>query len=147
MFSLSTCQSFLQVQPGDGCWSLAQRCGVSQQDLTRFNPNANFCNTLIPEQYVCCSEGTLPDFSPKPNSNGDCFAYTVQAGDYCASIGAGHKMDWTKIDQYNKQTWGWQGCEGIQPGQKICLSTGSPPFPASISVAVCGPEVCLDAFD
>ncbi|KAG8623138.1 hypothetical protein KVT40_008114 [Elsinoe batatas] len=137
---MGTCQSYVQVRPGDGCWALADRCKISQQDLTRFNAAPNFCNTLLPDQYVCCSEGIPPDFSPKPGTNGDCYTYTVQAGDYCASIATANKIGWTKIDGYNKQSWGWQGCENLQIGQKICLSTGNPPFPASVSVAVCGPQ-------
>ena len=52
----------IQVVAGDGCWSLAQRCGIAQTDLENYNKaTTNFCNTLNPGQYVCCSSGTLPD--------------------------------------------------------------------------------------
>lgn len=33
------------------------------------------------------------------------------------------------------------GCSDLQIGQYICLSTGTPPFPATVSNAVCGPQV------
>ncbi|KAI3335204.1 hypothetical protein F4824DRAFT_160216 [Ustulina deusta] len=38
-------------------------------------------------------------------------------------------------------TWAWNGCSALLPAQKICLSTGTPPFPPSVSNAVCGPQV------
>lgn len=30
----STCK-YIQAHAGDGCWSLAERCGISQSDLTK----------------------------------------------------------------------------------------------------------------
>jgi hypothetical protein len=52
----------IQVVAGDGCWSLAQRCEISQTALEGYNSGvANFCNSLKPGQYICCSSGTLPD--------------------------------------------------------------------------------------
>lgn len=52
----------IEVVAGDGCWSLAQRCGISQTDLERYNSGvSSFCNSLKPGQYICCSSGTLPD--------------------------------------------------------------------------------------
>lgn len=45
----------------------------------------------------------------------------------------------------NEQTWGWMGCENVLLGARICLSTGSPPFPAEISNAVCGPQAPLNS--
>ncbi|KAH6853073.1 glycoside hydrolase superfamily, partial [Chaetomium sp. MPI-CAGE-AT-0009] len=40
-----------------------------------------------------------------------------------------------RINELNKNTWGWAGCSAIQPDQKICLSTGSPPMPAAMTGA------------
>lgn len=62
----ATCTS-IQVAPGDGCWSLATKCGITSAQLVLFNtPFAcstgicpNFCNTLQPYQHICCSAGTL----------------------------------------------------------------------------------------
>ncbi|KAF2157187.1 glycoside hydrolase family 18 protein, partial [Myriangium duriaei CBS 260.36] len=91
--------------------------------------------------YACCSPGTLPDFTPKPDASGNCYVYTVKSQDTCATIAAAKSMDWTKIDGYNNQTWGYTGCSNIQIGQNICLSSGSPPFPAPVTGTVCGPQV------
>lgn len=50
-------------------------------------------------------------------------------------------MKAANIEARNADTWGWQGCGNIFLGMKICLSTGTPPFPATVPNAVCGPQV------
>ena len=45
------------------------------------------------------------------------------------------------IQNRNSQTWGWQGCKNIFIGMKMCLSSGTPPFPSVVDNAVCGPQV------
>ncbi|PGH10677.1 hypothetical protein AJ80_07433 [Polytolypa hystricis UAMH7299] len=131
----------IQVASGDGCWSLSERCGITQDELLNYNGGGDFCDTLIPAQWVCCSTGTLPDFSPQPNPNGSCASYAAQTDDYCFAIAEAHHITVDDIESYNGDTWGWAGCDGLQPGQKICLSTGAPPMPAAIENAVCGPQV------
>jgi chitinase len=133
-----TCR-YIQAQSGDGCWSLTQRCGITQAQLESYNGGASFCNNINIDQYVCCSSGTLPDFSPQP-TNGNCYSYTVKAQDTCASIATAHQMKFSVIENNNNQTWGWMGCSDLQIGQKICLSTGKPPFPVNVPNAVCGPQ-------
>ncbi|UKZ76853.1 hypothetical protein TrVFT333_004568 [Trichoderma virens FT-333] len=117
-----------QVKFGDGCADLATRCGISSANLTKFNPQANFCSTLKPNQYYCCTAGTLPDMRPKPNPDGSCHSYKVAAGDDCYSIANSFGITEANIDSFNKKTWGWAGC-ALQIGQLICLSTGDPPCP------------------
>lgn len=46
-----------------------------------------------------------------------------------------------EIEAYNKNTWGWIGCDDLQAGINIYLSKGTPPMPAPVSNAVCGPQV------
>ncbi|UKZ82482.1 hypothetical protein TrVFT333_010271 [Trichoderma virens FT-333] len=193
------------VHPNDGCSAVAQRCGISQSDLQKFNPAKNFCSTLAVDQVVCCSAGTLPDpipaansdgtcktksvaggdtcesmaqkcglkladftklhsddknfcalkvgqpvccthgklpdITPKPNKDGSCSVYTIKPDDGCTTIAASHGLTEAKIEEYNKKTWGWNGCGVLFEKAQICLSTGTPPFPPSISNAVCGPQV------
>ncbi|KAK4247528.1 hypothetical protein C7999DRAFT_14472 [Corynascus novoguineensis] len=139
----ATCK-YTQADPGDGCWALAQKCEISQDDLIKYNGGkSNFCNTIISGQYVCCGTGSLPDFSPQPNPDGSCASYTAQASDTCAVIAAANQIsDYKKPEEYNKNTWGWTGCnKGLQPGQLICLSKGDPPMPNPLSGATCGPQV------
>ncbi|KAH8882398.1 glycoside hydrolase, partial [Thozetella sp. PMI_491] len=135
-----TC-STVQVVSGDSCGSLAAECGITAAQFTQFNPNPSLCSTLAVGQFVCCSAGSLPDLRPKPSPNGDCATYTVQAGDFCSKIAASNFIAVSDIESFNTQTWGWQGCSNVQLGQIICLSTGNPPFPASVSSAICGPQV------
>lgn len=138
-----TC-SYIKAEPGNGCWALASRCGISQADLTKFNPTgdgSNFCTRVQIGQFVCCSAGSLPDFSPQPNANGSCSVYTVQKGDLCYLVASANNMTTQQIEERNKHTWGWSGCNYLMVGQRVCLSVGDPPMPASIPGAVCGPQV------
>ncbi|KAL3462744.1 glycoside hydrolase superfamily [Aspergillus heterothallicus] len=133
--------SYIQVQADDGCWALADRCGISQDTLTEYNTVDDFCNTLVVDQYVCCSEGSLPDFSPKPDDDGNCYVYIIQPDDTCDDIAKANKMESDKIDDYNSLTWGYMGCNSLQKYQAICLSEGLPPFPEPVDGNVCGPQV------
>ncbi|KAJ5156895.1 glycoside hydrolase family 18 protein [Penicillium canariense] len=124
---------------GDGCWSLAQRCGISTADLSTYNNAPNFCNTLQAGQLVCCSAGTLPDVKPKPNADGSCYTYQVTGVDLCSTIAAANGLTATDISNFNDgTTWGWFGCNDLQAGQQICLSVGDPLLPAPVSNSVCG---------
>ncbi|KAH8806182.1 class V chitinase-like protein, partial [Xylogone sp. PMI_703] len=131
----------VQVSSGDSCSSLATKCGISPQDFTTFNPNPSLCSTLAVGQFVCCSAGSLPDLSPKQNPDGSCAQYAVQPNDFCSAIASAHTISVDDIERFNAHTWGWQGCGNVQLGQIICLSTGTPPFPAPVSNAICGPQV------
>jgi LysM repeat protein len=136
-----TC-SYVQVASGDGCYSLSQKCGITQDQLSEYNPSdPNFCSDLQPGEYVCCSEGTLPDFAPQPNPDGSCATYTVQSGDYCSAIAAANSITVDELTEYNAETWSWNGCNDLFAGIVICLSTGTPPMPAAVANALCGPTV------
>ncbi|KAL2868998.1 uncharacterized protein BJX67DRAFT_387104 [Aspergillus lucknowensis] len=132
--------STVQVEAGNGCEELAAACGITPAEFTEYNPGDDFCSTLKPKQHVCCSEGDLPDFSPKPNEDGSCFTYTIQANDNCDSLGAEYSLTEDNLEEYNTNTWGWNGCGLVFKDSVICLSEGTPPFPAPIANAVCGPQ-------
>ncbi|KAK4236578.1 hypothetical protein C8A03DRAFT_16799, partial [Achaetomium macrosporum] len=133
--------SYTQVAAGDGCWSLAQRCGITQDQFVQYN-GADICSKLQPRQYhVCCSTGPLPDFSPKPNADGSCFSYTIKKDDTCWDISQAYYVTSDQIEERNTKTWGWLGCSKLTVGNNICLSTGSPPMPAPLDKAACGPQV------
>ena len=78
--------------------------------------------------------------SPKPNADGSCASYSIVKDDNCFDIAAKYSLTTDKIYELNKNTWGWAGCSAIQPDQKICLSTGTPPMPAALTGAQCGPQ-------
>ncbi|KAH8703812.1 hypothetical protein BGW36DRAFT_288853 [Talaromyces proteolyticus] len=137
----NTC-SYIQVASGDGCYSLSQKCGITQDQLSEYNPSdPKFCSDLQPGEYVCCSEGTLPNFAPQPNSDGSCATYTVKSDDYCSAIAAANSITVDELTNYNADTWSWNGCDDLFVGIIICLSTGTPPMPAAVTNALCGPTV------
>jgi hypothetical protein len=122
---------------------------------------ATDCNSpLTPGQHVCCSSGTVPDFTAKPNSDGTCAAYTVKADDNCQEIAAANGLTVAKLESFKKNTWGtyriyqetlkscvtffltdWNECGTLWANTRMCLSTGNPPMPAPVANAVCGPKV------
>ncbi|KGO46663.1 Peptidoglycan-binding Lysin subgroup [Penicillium expansum] len=131
----------IQVVSGDSCASLATQCGITAAQFTKYNSDPSLCSGLTPGKHVCCSPGTLPDFTPKPSADGYCYSNLVKSGDSCASLAAANDLTNAKIESFNKMTWGWNGCEKPFAKYKICLSTGYPPMPATIPNAVCGPQV------
>lgn len=136
----ATC-SYVLVISGDSCASLATACGITAAELSEYNPSSTLCSTLAVGQPICCSSGDLPVLSPQTNSDGTCYEYTVQSGDYCSLIAGEHYITTDDIETYNAETWGWMGCDDLQLGASICLSTGDPPMPAVLEGAECGPQV------
>ncbi|EZF93825.1 hypothetical protein H113_05483 [Trichophyton rubrum MR1459] len=130
----------IQVGVGDSCTALSVRCGIRGSDFLKFNSMTNLCSTLMPKQWVCCSEGTLPDKRPKPQPDGTCATHTVVVGDGCFAIADNYGITVDDIDKLNRGTWGWSGCNRLQPGQVICLSKGNTPMPAEIAGVDCGPQ-------
>jgi LysM domain-containing protein len=131
----------VQVASGDSCYSLSVKCSISPADFTTYNPDPNLCATLQPLQHVCCSPGTLPNFAPQPNPDGSCATYTVQSGDYCGAIAAANSISIDQLNDFNSNTWAWNGCSELWVGTIICLSSGTSPMPAPVANALCGPQV------
>lgn len=128
-----------KVVSGDSCGTLAARCGISGAVFTQYNSDPRLCSTLQPDQVVCCSPGTLPDNRPQENTDGSCAYYTIVANDNCSKLAAANGLTIAMIENFNDKTWGWTGCANIMIGLNICLSDGSPPMPAPMANAVCGP--------
>ncbi|OBT66981.1 hypothetical protein VE03_04242 [Pseudogymnoascus sp. 23342-1-I1] len=128
------------VHPLDDCGSLAADCGITPAQFTVYNPSTTLCGNLKEGQPVCCSSGTLPD-TPKQNSDGTCHSYFVNLGDTCSKLAAKYGLTTALIQSFNVKTWGWMGCDDMQALGNICLSTRSPPMPAPLINAVCGPQV------
>ncbi|KAJ8069027.1 hypothetical protein OCU04_002702 [Sclerotinia nivalis] len=131
----------VQVVSGDSCATLASECGITAAEFTEYNPSTTLCGSLTAGEHVCCSAGALPDFSPSPYTNGTCATYLVVTGDSCSALAATYSLTIDEIADFNNNTWGWMGCDDIQAGNAICLSSGDPPMPVPISGVVCGPQV------
>lgn len=136
----SECRTTI-VDSGDTCETLAKACHISGADFTKYNSNDKLCSSLQPGQHVCCSEGALPDLSPKIQLDGSCDTHNVTAGESCDAIASALSIKVTDIDAWNKHTWRFPGCKGLQAGQVICVSKGSPPMPLPLDNALCGPQV------
>ncbi|KAJ5742571.1 glycoside hydrolase [Penicillium nucicola] len=141
-----TC-SYRQVVSGDTCDGLISDCGITSTEFYEYNTVSNLCSPLVVGIYVCCSAGSLPDFSPSAYSNGTCYTYSVQSGDSCSSLASSYSLTEAEIESYNNETWAWYGCSELQAGQNICLSTGNPPYPLPIANAECGPQVAGTVFN
>jgi chitinase len=77
---------------------------------------------------------------PKKQADGSCFAYDIKDNDWCSTLADANYLTVKDIENLNKNTWGFAGCDDIRAGQKICLSEGEPPMPNTIENAVCGPQ-------
>ena len=119
----ATCTT-VTVVSGDGCGSLAKKCGISAANFTKYNPKANLCSTLMIDQRVCCTAGDLPDIRPKPNKDGTCAKYTVQEGDWCGKIASANGISTDDIEKFNDSNPDWQGCADLWADIEICVSSG-----------------------
>lgn len=99
----ANCRTIVVAQ-GDSRGSLAKKCGISGANFTKYNPKKNLCSTLAAKQRVCCSSGTLPNYAPKPQSDGVCATYLVKKGDTCADLAASYTVTVTQIENWNKKT-------------------------------------------
>lgn len=106
-----------QVMPGESCDVLPGKCGISLTDFLRYNSfRSDDCYKLQAGQHVCCSAGSLPDFSPKSNPDGSCASYIVPSLHDCSTIAHDMSITIQQIEDFNSQTWGWRGCENLWSG-------------------------------
>ncbi|KAF1972056.1 glycoside hydrolase [Bimuria novae-zelandiae CBS 107.79] len=131
------------VEYRDDCTTLPGKCGISANDFMKANPKANLCSTLLPGQQVCCTAGKRPDLTPKPEANGNCATHTVLADETCSSIAIARDLDPKDLEDFNKNAWGWNGCDPKKFFRDfvMCVSSGTPPMPAAVANAVCGPTM------
>ncbi|KAJ7475694.1 hypothetical protein FB451DRAFT_253362 [Mycena latifolia] len=113
------------VASGDTCDGIRIAAGITLAQLMTFNPGLD-CSLLQPGQKLCVSTGTIPG-QPQQNPDGSCAAYTVVANDTCSSLASKFSITTANIESWNTNTWKWKGCAGLQIGENICVSTGTPP--------------------
>lgn len=138
------CRNIL-VEKDDTCGTLAARCGLAGFAFENYNKKTpNLCSTLKESQRVCCSSGDLPALPdvpepPKPQPDGTCATYDVEMDEGCQAVADKHGIDMEDLFEFNKKTWGWDGCGNLWLAQRLCVSRGNPPMPASYPDATCGP--------
>lgn len=140
----ATC-SYMRVDSGDGCASLAAKCGIRGSDFVKFNPQSDLCSTLVPGNYVCCSSGDpyVPPKppAPKPDADGTCATHLIENGDTCAALAKKYGITVEDIEKFNENTWAWTECKQMLLGYNMCLSKGQAPLPPPQQGAQCGPLV------
>ncbi|RDW84131.1 uncharacterized protein DSM5745_04457 [Aspergillus mulundensis] len=137
----TSCTSFYEVQPGDGCYDLAASEGVALDDFYAWNPAVkNDCSGLQANVYVCVgAEGsitaTMPTTTasttsgwnavstPSPVQDGmtsSCGTfYDVQAGDGCWDIA--NRYGVALADFYSWNPAVGDNCGGLQAGVYVCV--------------------------
>ncbi|KAK6457927.1 glycoside hydrolase superfamily [Scheffersomyces xylosifermentans] len=87
----------------------------------------------------------------KQNADGSCYAHTVASGETCQYLMTKFTNIKTEanLNKWNANTFNWMGCTGGHPwaGDKVCVSPGTPPQPASVAGAQCGPQAPGAAFN
>ncbi|KAF6803218.1 glycoside hydrolase family 18 protein [Colletotrichum sojae] len=114
---------FTTVEAGDGCYAVAERCGISQTQLQNFNRN-NLCSSLVRGERVCCSSGTLPSTLPPGNSDGTYKTRQAVSGDDCASLANKCGVSGDDFMTANPKT---DLCFSLAEGQHVCCSQGKLP--------------------
>ncbi|KAK2036421.1 glycoside hydrolase family 18 protein [Colletotrichum somersetense] len=143
LHSRDTC-SYIQVQSGDTCTTLASKCGIRGSQFTTYNPTIDCANpsALQPNQYVCCSAGDPGGWKPVPGDDGTCAAHLIASGDTCGSLALQYGLTVDEIEGFNKgKTWAWTECKDMLVGYNMCLSSGNAPLPPPQEGTQCGPLV------
>ncbi|KAJ7879366.1 glycoside hydrolase superfamily [Mycena leptocephala] len=142
------------VASGNTCDSIRIAAKITLAQLMSFNPGLN-CAALQLGQKLCVSSGTIPG-QPQKNPDGSCSVYTIISGDSCSALASRFSITIANIETWNTKTWKWTGCDGLQVGQKICVSAGTPPpIPIdpnqqcglqTVGNATCPLKACCSAF-
>lgn len=125
------CKTY-EVKSGDDCWTIAtDKCGLKNlAALYNLNKNGKkMCEKdgIMPGDHFCCTKGTMPDFSPKPNPDGTCKHVLAAKGDGCDTLAK------ESCDITTKQFYEYNGngkddfCDNIKPRQVYCCSPGKKP--------------------
>lgn len=98
--------------------------GNAGEYLSVYNPSLDFRYLQVDQPY-CYSEGYLPNFKPIKQNDGKCFSYKVRRGDTCSKIASSYyPLSVSDIENYNKNVYGWNGCDKLMYDTNICLSEG-----------------------
>jgi chitinase len=130
----------VQAVHGDTLQSMASKCSISINKIRSLNHLPAGWKPH-PHQWVCCTSGGFSRRdAPKPRPDGTCASYVIKNDDNCDKIKTEYGITTQDIYDYNKETWAWAGCDGILPGQRICVGPGTPRLPPPNPDAECGPS-------
>lgn len=86
------------------------RCSITLAQLISYHNDPNLCTDPQVGQCICCSAGSLLNFTPQPNTNSTCKTCTVKSGDNCSAIAQANTMTVVNVENRNKNTWSLTGC-------------------------------------
>ena len=109
----------ITIQPGDTLWGIAQRYGVTVQQLCQWNgiTNPNYIQAYTP----------LTIYLPS-SSSPDCITYTVQKGDTLWGIAQRYGVTVQDLCDWNRDKI--SNPNVIYPGERLTIYTGSSSSPS-----------------
>lgn len=106
------------VQPGDTCFGIAQRLGITVEALRNANPSIDAgCTNLRPgEELVVpgASAGARAPATSTPAPGGGGRTYTIRPGDTCYDIARTYGVELSALVSLNGLD-----CSSLRPGQTI----------------------------
>lgn len=127
----SPCGDTVTVQRGDTLSRIARICGTTVSSLLAANPTITNPNAIYPGQLLRTRQVATP---PPPPA---VVIYTVQPGDWLASIAARHGLSWRTLLAANPQI---TTPNRLLPGQRIIIPATEvlpelgPPSPPTVGV-------------
>lgn len=124
--------SIYVVQTGDSLWTIAQKFGLSSQDLTRWNPNID-PHSLRPGQRLALVQKhqeqveTHEDLDLAITKSGPQEAYKVESGDSLWTISKKLGVSIADLEKWNPQV----SARSLRPGQTLTIKTQEAPLDLS----------------
>ena len=115
----------VRVEDGDICDSLATKCGVSVEDFLAIHPSPTFCDSLLPDDIVCCDEGDIP--KPPANADGTCRDIKVQESDTCTTLAGECGIPIGQLQEFNGNDRDFCSPTKLTEGIWVCCTLGSLP--------------------
>ncbi|KAF4228068.1 hypothetical protein CNMCM6805_002454 [Aspergillus fumigatiaffinis] len=129
--------TFTPIQDAIKSWANAT-C-LPFEGSTKFPGTAQFTTPLLHANRTVTTNSTLVPTASVARSRLNP-ATLVKDNDNCDNLAAEYSLTRDDLAEFNKDTWGWNGCQLLYKDTVMCLSEGTAPFPAPIANAVCGPQ-------
>lgn len=115
----------IQVEPNNSCSQVADRCGITLEELTEYNSHRDsLCTSLIVGERVCCTSGDFPKV--RGNPDGTCKTVDVGDGDNCEKLARQCGVSAHELIEFNGGDPSL--CvSGLFKGDTICCTEGELP--------------------
>ena len=112
------CNWYHTVQSGQTSLMIARDVCLLDDfdDFKSYNTHVPNLSAIYPGQIVCCSA---------PKTEKKCKKHKIKSGDLCYNLATKYGVAVKDIEFWNEESNpGWDGCNYLRPGQKICVSSG-----------------------